>query len=177
MPFDRPFARYFTTTHLYNAGESPEALSAYHVALSKLANSLSWGFQIINPQPIDLVETIFYIDLRDYEWDTRDAWTQIENVYPYAIEFDPDTQAGATGKTGESPPRNAVRGALRLCGLVPSSPQRPFPPLYHDILALPEEPSEELERELGIDVARNLQSAPGGTCPGAPERTNSGVSN
>ena len=25
--FDRPFARYFTLTHLYNAGESPEALA------------------------------------------------------------------------------------------------------------------------------------------------------
>ena len=87
-PFDRPSGRYFTMTHLYNAGESPEALGAYRIALSKLVNSLSWGFEIINPVPIDAQETIFYIDLRDYEWDIRDAWTQIENVYPYAIEFD-----------------------------------------------------------------------------------------
>ena len=33
--FDRPSARYFTITHLYNAGETPETLSAYHIALSK----------------------------------------------------------------------------------------------------------------------------------------------
>ena len=93
--FDRPFARYFTLTHLYNAGESPEALGAYLIALSKLVNSLSWGFEIIRPQPIDAAETIFYIDLRDYEWDIRgDAWTQIEQAYPYAIEFDASTQAG-----------------------------------------------------------------------------------
>ena len=59
-------------------------------------NSLSWGFEIINPEPIDTQETIFYIDLRDYEWDIRgDAWTQIEHVYPYAIEFDANTQAGS----------------------------------------------------------------------------------
>ena len=44
-PFDRPSARYFTLTHLYNAGESPEALGAYQIALSKLVNSLSWRFQ------------------------------------------------------------------------------------------------------------------------------------
>ena len=42
-PFDRTFARYFTLTHLYNAGESAEALHAYQRALSKLVNSLSWG--------------------------------------------------------------------------------------------------------------------------------------
>ena len=41
-PFNRAFARYFTTTHLYNAGASPEALGAYRIALSKLVNSLSW---------------------------------------------------------------------------------------------------------------------------------------
>jgi len=40
-PFDRPSARYFTMTHLYNAGETPETLSEYRIALSKLVNSLS----------------------------------------------------------------------------------------------------------------------------------------
>ena len=48
-PFDRAFARYFTMTHLYNAGETPEALHAYQRALSKLVNSLSWGRKVINP--------------------------------------------------------------------------------------------------------------------------------
>ena len=67
--FDRRFVRYFTLTHLYNAGESPEALNAYKVALSKLVNSLSWGGDVIKPTPIDERETIFYIDLRHYEWD------------------------------------------------------------------------------------------------------------
>ena len=87
--FNRPFARYFTMTHLYNAGERPETLRAYRVALSKLVNSLSWGYEVINPKPIDAQATIFYIDLRDYEWDIRgDAWGQIEDVYPYAIEFE-----------------------------------------------------------------------------------------
>ena len=91
--FDRPSARYFTTTHLYNAGEGPEVLRAAAIALSKLVNSLSWGYTVVKPEPIDAQGTIFYIDLRDYEWDTRDAWTQIETVYPYVIEFDATAQA------------------------------------------------------------------------------------
>ena len=59
--FDRASARYFTMTHLYNAGESPETLRAYQIALSKLVNSLSWGFEIIQPQPIDAAEKLFSI--------------------------------------------------------------------------------------------------------------------
>ena len=50
-----------------------------------------------------------------------------------------------------------------------------LPPLYHDILALPET-ERELERELGIDVARNLRSAPGVRVWRAGTN-NSGVSN
>ncbi|MXV85891.1 T9SS type A sorting domain-containing protein [Candidatus Poribacteria bacterium] len=156
--FDRPSARYFTTTHLYNAGEGPEVLRAAAIALSKLVNSLSWGFTVVKPVPIDAQGTIFYIDLRDYEWDTRDAWTQIETAYPYVIEFDATTRPVLHGKL------TALREAM-VCEV-------PFvhvdwflavaslPPLYHDILALPETESA-LERELGIDVAGNLRRAPG----------------
>ena len=49
--FDRAFARYFTLTHLYNAGETPELLGEYRKALYKLVNSLSWGLDVINPTP------------------------------------------------------------------------------------------------------------------------------
>ena len=49
-PLDRTFARYFTLTHLYNAGETTEALLAYRRALSKLVNSLSWKRKISNPR-------------------------------------------------------------------------------------------------------------------------------
>jgi Leucine-rich repeat (LRR) protein/mono/diheme cytochrome c family protein len=156
--FDRPSARYFTTTHLYNAGEGPEVLRAAAIALSKLVNSLSWGYTVVKPEPIDAQGTIFYIDLRDYEWDTRDAWTQIETVYPYVIEFDETTRPVLHKKLA------ALREAM-VCEV-------PFvhvdwflavaslPPLYHDILALPETEAA-LERELGIDVAGNLRRAPG----------------
>ena len=156
--FNRPYARYFTTTHLYNAGEGPETLRVAEVALSKLVNSLSWGFTIIKPSPIDLQRTIFYIDLRDYEWDLRAAWTQIEDAYPYRIDFDATIHASLQRKlvglqqgTESEVPFVQADWFLAMASL---------PPLYHDILALPET-EQELERELGIDVARNLQRAPG----------------
>ena len=75
-------------THLYNAAETPEILAEYRTALYKLVNSLSWGSGIINPQPIDPQATIYYIDLRHYEWDVNDGWTKIEDAYPYHISFD-----------------------------------------------------------------------------------------
>ena len=43
--FDRSYARYFSMTHLSNAGETPEVLADYQLALNKLVNSLSWEFQ------------------------------------------------------------------------------------------------------------------------------------
>ena len=157
--FNRPFARYFTTTHLYNAGESQETLRAYQIALSKLVNSLSWGSEIIKPVPIDLRKTIFYIDLRPYEWDVRnDAWTQIEQEYPYSIDFDSETQAGLRAKLTSL--RQQMECEVPFVHVDWFLATASLPPLYHDILDLPET-DRELERELGIDVAKNLQSAQG----------------
>ena len=157
--FDRASARYFTTTHLYNAGESSETLRAYQIALSKLVNSLSWGSEIIKPQPIDPRKTIFYIDLRHYEWDVRnDAWTQIEQEYPYSVEFDSDTQAGLRAKLTTL--RQEMDCEVPFVHVDWFLATASLPPLYHDILDLPET-DRELERELGIDVAKNLLSAQG----------------
>ena len=155
--FDRPFARYFTTTHIYNAGDL-ETFGKVEKALSKLVNSLSWSFDIVKPVPIDDRQTIFYIDLRDYEWDIREVWPQLEAVYPYSIEFTAEIHAGLQKKL------TALREEM-VCE-VPFVQADWFlataslPPLYHDILALPETEGE-LERELGINVVRNLQRAPG----------------
>ena len=157
--FDRPSARYFTLTHLYNAGESPEALLAYQIALSKLVNSLSWGFDVINPTPIDLQETIFYIDLRHYEWDVRnEAWTQIEREYPYSIEFDPETQAGLHEKLTNL--RTEMDCEVPFVHVDWFLANASLPPLYHDILDLPET-DRELAQQLEVNVTRNINSAPG----------------
>ena len=156
--FDRAFARYFTMTHLYNAGETAQVLDAYRNGLSKLVNSLSWKATVTNPQPINPQETIFYIDLRHYEWDRNDGWTQIEGAYPYHIGF-------------EGPTQTALRDQLtRLQGEMKSDipsihvdwflATAASPPLYHELLSLPLT-DRELETRLGVDVVRNLRDAPG----------------
>ena len=157
-PFDRPTARYFTMTHLYNAGDSPETLNTYRMALSKLVNSLSWSFDIIKPMPIDAAETIFYVDLRDYKWDQSDAWTRIEEIYPYLIEFDAEPQAGLREKLTDL--RDEMECEVPFVHVDWFLATASLPPLYHDILDLPETDSA-LERELGIDVERNITLAPG----------------
>ena len=156
--FDRAFARYFSLTHLYNAGETREALSAYQIALSKLVNSLSWGHQVIKPEPIDTQETLFYIDLRHYEWDVQDAWTQIENVYPYHIPLAAPTQTALREKLSTLQQKlNCEVPFVHVDWFLATAS---LPPLYHDILGLPQTDSA-LEARLEVDVVRNLRNAPG----------------
>ena len=171
--FDRAFARYFTLTHLHNAGETPELLGEYRKALYKLVNSLSWGLDVINPTPIDSQATIFYIDLRHYEWDVNDAWTKIEEEYPYHIAFDAPAQSALRNQLG--------RLQTQMKTDVPSVHVDWFiatastPPLYHDLLSLPLT-DRDLETRLEVDVARNLINAPGVRVLRAGFN-NSGVSN
>ena len=156
--FDRAFARYFTLTHLYNAGETPELLGEYRKALYKLVNSLSWGLDVINPIPIDPQATIFYIDLRHYEWDVNDAWTKIEEEYPYHIAFDAPAQFGLRNQLGRLQTQMKTDvPSIHIDWFIATAST---PPLYHDLLSLPLT-DRELETRLEVDVARNLVNAPG----------------
>ena len=158
-PFDRAFARYFTLTHLYNAGETTEALHAYQRALSKLVNSLSWGRDVIKPQPIDLEETIFYIDLRAYEWEIgTNRWTQIEQVYPYSIKFNAPTQTALREKLTTL--RREMDCEVPFVHVDWFLATASLPPLYHDILGLPET-DRELETLLGVNAVENIRNAAG----------------
>ena len=157
--FDRQFARYFTLTHLYNAGENDDTLRAYRDALAKLVNSLSWGAEVINPQPIDAFETLFYIDLWHYEWDVRnDAWTQIEEAYPYRIEYDTPIEKDLREKLIAL--RQAMQCSVPYVQIDWLLATASLPPLYHEILSLPQT-DIELEGPLEVDVAQNITNAPG----------------
>ena len=132
-PFDRAFARYFTMTHLYNAGETPSILQEYRKGLNKLINSLSWGSTVTNPQPIDSEGTILHIDLRHYEWDVNDGWGQIEGEYPYHISFDAPAQTALKAQL------TRLQGEMKTD--IPSVhvdwflANASLPPLYHDLLS------------------------------------------
>ena len=157
-PFDRAFARYFTLTHLYNAGETSQILSEYQKALNKLVNSLSWESTIINPVPVDPQGTIFYIDLRHYQWDNNHGWTQLEEKYPYHISFE--------GPDEKELNNRLIRLQAEMQCKVPMVHVDWFvatastPPLYHTLLRLPLT-DRELEQILNIDVSGNLNNAPG----------------
>ena len=158
--FDRSFARYFTLTHLYNAGASDDNLRAYRNALSKLVNSLSWGKRIKNPTPIDLdidpEGTIFYIDLRDYQWDYEmdskgDPWYKIRQAYPYSINFTFSTYKTLCQETNCEGPFVRADWFIATASL---------PPLYYNILNLPKT-DRELEVQLEVNVETNLEVASG----------------
>ena len=156
--FDRPFVRYFTLTHIYNAGATDDNprdnLRAYRNALSKLVNSLSWGREVVKPKPIDdTEETILYIDLRHYGWNIRDRWSQIEQAYPYSPYskyFVPPTYTTLRQEMECEVPFIRADWFIAKASL---------PPLYHEILDLPETDTE-LETRLEINVAKNLKDAP-----------------
>ena len=149
--FDRSFARYFTLTHLYNAGASDDNLRAYRNALSKLVNSLSWGSEVIKPKPIDREETIFYIDLRHYEWDIKsDKWYKIEQAYPYGVQLKSPTYTELCEET------NCQLPFIRADWFIAAAS---LPPLYHEILDLPKT-DKALETQLEVNAAENLKNAP-----------------
>ena len=172
-PFDRAFARYFSMTHLYNTGESAQILQEYRNGLSKLVNSLSWGLEVTNPQSINPQGTIFYIDLRHYEWDRNDGWTQIEGAYPYHIPFDAPTETALREQLGRlQTEMNCDVPSIQIDWFLATAS---LPPLYHDLLSLPLT-DRELETQLDVDVVRNLLNAPGVRVRRAGFN-NSGVSN
>jgi WD40 repeat protein len=144
--------RYFTLTHLYNAGLRQDELITFRIGLSKLINSLSWHDTISVPQPIDDEYTIYRIDLRDYQWDERsnsshvDVWDAIVLQNPYNIQSNSDASRYITKQTGH--PMSYVRADWFVAAAS-------RPPLYHDILEIPQS-DIDLEERLGIDVADNI---------------------
>jgi formylglycine-generating enzyme required for sulfatase activity len=143
---DRRFARYFTLTHLHNAGVGGDELDSYRHGLSKLVNSLSWGRDIVRPIAIDPAKTIFRIDLRRYRWDAE-TWTATLAGYPYGVAH--DSAAARAICTVSGSPLPYVRGDWFVFAAS-------RPPLYHAILGIPAT-DRELEKRLEIDVDRNIR--------------------
>ncbi|MFN0197729.1 MAG: c-type cytochrome domain-containing protein, partial [Planctomycetaceae bacterium] len=147
-PQDLPFIRYFTITHLYNVNNfSDDELETYRRALSKLVNSLSWGSDIVIPQPIDPVRTILRIDLRDYRW-TPETWNHILAENPYGVIYDSDKAKSCYART------RSLLPYVRADWFVAKAS---IPPLYHDILDIPLT-DVELEQRLKINVQKNLSA-------------------
>jgi formylglycine-generating enzyme required for sulfatase activity len=149
----RPFLRYYSIAHLYNAGVPDDELEGYRVGLSKLLNSLSWNPEIARPVSIDPQKVLLRIDLSDFDW-TPETWKTILSTYPYGV------------KTTENERVIRLSGAalpyVRADWFVANAS---VPPLYHDILYVEYRDGQrheidnvaELEKKLGVNVARNIE--------------------
>ncbi|MDF1860299.1 MAG: hypothetical protein P1U87_08790 [Verrucomicrobiales bacterium] len=86
---ERRFYRYLTLTNLHNArdveGKSLVSdLDPHRAAIGKLINSLSMNAKITRPVAVDEAQTVYRIDLRDYNWYPED-WDKVIEYYPYGI--------------------------------------------------------------------------------------------
>ncbi len=158
---DRRFTRYFTLTHLRDAGLAEDELQSYRHALGKLLNALSWGRDIVPPRPIDPARTVLRIDLRDYKWDVS-AWQRLLADYPYGSL--PDSVAARDLAASAGCPLPFVRAdwfTAVACR----------PPLYYELLRLPASVGE-LETLLRVEAAADIR----GERAARAGFTNSGVS-
>jgi len=124
--------RYLSLTHLWNSCVGTDELETYRYGLSKLINSLSYGSDPVIPRVVDDDRLIFAIDLRDVVWDVRnpsgvDAWEHMVRRIPYALS-----------RLGSANARDLTRSRLPVlpADWVVFAAARP--PLYNEILRLPE---------------------------------------
>jgi len=142
----RRFQRYFTLTHLHNAGLSDDELQTYRNALSKLVNSLSWNSTVRIPVAIDPARTVLRIDLRWFQWDAA-IWNRILLEYPYGVLDDTIAARAVSVNTAARLP------VIRADWYVATASRAP---LYYDVLQLPANLTD-LERQLRVDSTLNIQ--------------------
>ena len=139
------FMRYFTLTHLYNAGVSDDELQTYRNAFFKLINSLSWNTELVTPEAVDKTQTIYGLDMRDLQW-TSEFWQAIEEANPYFLRLTtPDALACYEYTQTEMP-------YVRIDWFVFAASR---PPLYHLALNLPDT-DRGLESLLRVNVETNI---------------------
>jgi tetratricopeptide (TPR) repeat protein/mono/diheme cytochrome c family protein len=143
---DRRFTRYFTMTHLANAGLSADELQSYRHGLSKLVNSLSRGPRVVVPKSIDPGASLFRIDLRDYQWNEK-VWEAVLVQNPYVVVPATDAARWSAEATGSRLP------FVRADWFVAAASR---PPLYHDVLQLPATDAE-LEKDLRVELAEDIR--------------------
>jgi hypothetical protein len=143
---DRRFARYFSIAHLANAGLSEDELQTYRHGLSKLVNSLSWSARVVVPRPVDPARTVLRIDVRDYKWNAR-VWERVVAAYPFGVRPDGPEAGACAQSTGTDLP------CVRADWFVATASR---PPLYHEVLQLPDT-DRKLEELLRVDVLDDIQ--------------------
>lgn len=97
---DQPFLRYVSLANRVTAGVCTNtAMDIDRQGLTKMLNMLSIRAKVEVPVPIDKEQTLFRIDLRDFDWDREvnvngqafaDVWEAIIDANAYAVPFTGD---------------------------------------------------------------------------------------
>ena len=160
---DLPFARYLTLADRARVLGCGAALDGERAALNKLINSVSINAVVEALVPINVDETVYRLDLRDFDWDrpitvgaTRfaDAWEALIAQSPYATPYIGADAGDAVADTGTSVP-------VLFGGAFVAAAARA--PLYYSLLDIPADADDFLSSELGIDVATGESARAGFT--------------
>ena len=143
---DRKFIRYFTTTHLANAHLSSDELKTWRHALAKLINSLSWNKDVVPLHDVGTSGTVFRVDIRDYSWNER-LWSDVLASYPYGVLQNSSAARDLLDAAG------GRLSYVRADWFIATASR---PPLYHDLLQLPDN-ERKLEDQLHIDLAEDIE--------------------
>ncbi len=150
--------RYLTLQHLYNNPKISDGdLRVYRAGLSKLLNSLSWEPQIVVPETVDPGQTVFRIKLDQLGWDQKKQWKLLAEKYPYGLSHDESSDRELAANARFVYERTGTRiPIIRVDWFVA---QAAIPPLYHDLLQLPEGPNadRELEQRLRVNVLQDFE--------------------
>ncbi len=152
---DQTFRRYLTIRPLHNnLGFGDAQLDRARSAIAKLVNSVSRSSEIIVPRAIDPQETLFGIDLRDYEWEVE-AWADLESTYPYGIRHRSRLESNPLDDEEQLAKTMGVRHLVLRGDWFVDTLARPR--FYHRFLDLPDTVAG-LEKRLGVDSAANVQN-------------------
>lgn len=150
--------RYLSLQHLHNNSRISDGdLRIYRAGLSKLLNSLTWESQIVVPVSVDPAQTLFRIRLDQLGWDQDKQWRRLLEQYPYGLRHDESRDRELAAAAEFVYARTGTRiPVVRVDWFVA---QASVPPLYHDILQLPDGPGADrtLEDKLKVNVLQDFQ--------------------
>jgi serine/threonine protein kinase len=146
---DRPFRRYLTLHNLHNASYGEPELRQARAAVAKLLNSLSWESEIVVPKSIGQEGVVLAFDLRNVGWDRRDLWKVLLARYPYGLTHNKDRDPALRSLANDVAGLAGVSLPFVRADWFVATASRP--PLYHDLLGLPDN-APALEMMLKVDT-------------------------
>jgi hypothetical protein len=147
---DQPYRRYLTLHNFFSDPSKSEAeLRQVRAAVAKLLNSLSWEAEIVVPTPIGQEGVVLAFDIRNVGWDKRDLWKVLLARYPYGLAHDRDREVSLRSLATEVATLAGVSVPFVRADWFVATASRP--PLYHDLLGLPDT-AAGLEMLLKVDT-------------------------